>query len=88
MLSDLDPCDLLSIQVVASKLDITERTLYKYIKEDKIAAVRVGRRWKIPVAAYMAFLYDNAYKHLLSAQEVFKDFDRKLAALKGNGGKR
>lgn len=56
-----DPRDeLMSVQVVADRLEVSERTIYKYIKEKKLEAVMIGRLWRIPTISYLTFVYGNA----------------------------
>ena len=84
MLKSLEPCDLMSIQEVAGRLDISERTIYKYVKEERIKAVRIGRKWRIPVAAYMAFVYGNAAEDLKKTIALLNDVDEKMDFLRNS----
>lgn len=81
MLKQLEPCDLMSIQEVAGRLDISVRTVYKYIKENRIEAVRIGRMWRIPVAAYLAFIYGSAAEKM---EKTIADVEDKMLFIRKN----
>lgn len=49
-----------SAQEVADYLGVTRRTLYTYIKEGKIEALKIGRQWKFTDAQIDAFLSNAA----------------------------
>ena len=78
MLEHLEPCDLMSIQEVAGRLDISVRTVYKYVKEEQIKAVRIGRMWRIPVAAYLDFVYGKANEQLRKNMAIINKLEEKL----------
>ena len=40
--------EMYKIKEVARILDISERTVYKFMNEGKIRAIRVGGQWRIP----------------------------------------
>ena len=84
MLKSLEPCDLMSIQEVAGRLDISERTIYKYVKEERIKAVKIGRKWRIPVAAYLAFVYGNAAEDMKKTIAFLNDVDEEMNILRRN----
>lgn len=77
----LEPGELLSVQVVAGRLEVSVRTVYKYIKEKKLEAVRIGRLWRIPTAAYFAFIYGNALDHLGIMEARFEACDKTRSGL-------
>ena len=76
-----DPKDLMSVQVVAQRLEVSERTIYKYIKEKKLVAVMIGRLWRIPTAAYLTFVYGKAVDHVAGLEEKIKDWEEKRKRL-------
>ena len=78
MLERLEPCDLLSVQEVAGRLDITERTVYKYIKDERIQAVKIGGMWRVSVAAYMAFVYGKSAEGMKKAMALIKDVSEQM----------
>lgn len=45
-----------SLIEVTEILQVTRRTLYTYIKEGKLKAVKVGREWRVPHSAIREFL--------------------------------
>jgi len=81
MLKHLEPCDLMSIQEVAGRLDISVRTVYKYIKEEQIKAVRIGRMWRIPVAAYLDFVYGKADEQLKKNMAAINKLEEQLGLI-------
>ena len=38
---------LLTIEEVADRLNLAPRTIYRYIKEEKLTARKIGRRWQV-----------------------------------------
>jgi excisionase family DNA binding protein len=65
----LGVCDLLTVQQVADKLELSERTVYKYIKEKRIKAVRIGRLWRISLDAYFSFVFNETAEKLQKNHE-------------------
>lgn len=55
---------LLTIQEVASVLKINQHTAYRYSKEGKIPAVRVGRNWRFSEEVLEKWLAEKAGKDL------------------------
>ena len=53
MVNEIKVYDLLEVEEI---LKITRRTLYSYIKDGKIKAVKVGRVWRIRHEDLDAFL--------------------------------
>jgi len=84
MLEQLEPCDLLSIQEVAGRLDISVRTVYKYIKEERIKAVKIGRMWRIPVAVYLDFVYGKANEQLRKNMAAINKLEEQLDLIHRN----
>ena len=79
----IEPGELLSVQVVAGRLEVSVRTVYKYIKDKKLEAVRIGRLWRIPTAAYFAFVYGNALDHLGIVESRFEAWDKTHSDVRG-----
>lgn len=48
--------DVYSLNEVADILQITRRTLYNWIKENKIQAFKVGKEWRISKEALREFM--------------------------------
>lgn len=55
---------LLTIQEVASLLKIDKLTAYKYAKEGKIPAIRVGRNWRFLEDVLEEWLTNKAGKDI------------------------
>lgn len=47
---------LYTLQEVADILKITRRTLYNYIKEGKLQAVKMGKYWRVEEAKLQEFI--------------------------------
>lgn len=47
---------LLTIQQVMEQLQVADETVYRYIRQGKLKAVRVGGLWRIPSDALDEFL--------------------------------
>lgn len=45
-----------TIDEVATLLQVTRRTIYTYIKDGKLKAVKIGKYWRITEKALEAFL--------------------------------
>ena len=45
-----------TLKEVADILKVTRRSIYNYIKEDKLKAVKIGREWRVTEDALKAFL--------------------------------
>jgi excisionase family DNA binding protein len=41
---------------VAAILKVTKRTLYTYVKEDKLHAVKIGKYWRVPEDSLKEFI--------------------------------
>lgn len=50
----------LSVQTAASELEVTTRTIYRFINDGKLAAYRIGRVYRIRRADLQHFLDDAA----------------------------
>lgn len=51
--------DLLSTQVVADLLGVTRQTIINYIQENRLAAQRLGKAYKISEQEFMQFVKDS-----------------------------
>ena len=40
--------ELLTVQQVMSRLQVSDETVYRHVKSGKLRAIRVGRLWRIP----------------------------------------
>jgi excisionase family DNA binding protein len=47
---------LLTIQQVMEKLQVSDETIYRYIRSDKLKAVRVGGLWRVSQEALADFI--------------------------------
>ena len=45
-----------TLKEVADILKVTRRSIYNYIKEGKLKAVKIGREWRVTEDALKAFL--------------------------------
>ena len=50
------PIRVYTLDEVAEVLKITRRTLYTYVKEGKLKAVKIGREWRVSEDALQDFL--------------------------------
>lgn len=51
-----EPIRVYTLDEVAEALKITRRTLYTYVKEGKLKAVKIGREWRVSEAALQDFI--------------------------------
>jgi len=51
-----EPIRVYTLDEVAEVLKITRRTLYTYVKEGKLKAVKIGREWRVSETALQDFL--------------------------------
>jgi excisionase family DNA binding protein len=64
--SELYQINLLTIQEVADWAKVSTKTVYRWISDNKIPAVRLGNRtYRIPEKAIIAYLKEIGYEHLL-----------------------
>lgn len=52
----MDEIKTYTLTEVADALKVTRRTLYNYIKEGKLPAVKVGSQWRVTDQAIKEFL--------------------------------
>lgn len=48
--------DMLTIKEVAEKLDVSTRTINRYIKEGKLTAYKVGNKWRFTPEEIQRFI--------------------------------
>lgn len=64
--SELQQMNLLTIQEVADWAKVSTKTIYRWISDNKIPAIRLGNRtYRIPEKAIVDYLRQNGYDHLL-----------------------
>jgi excisionase family DNA binding protein len=64
--SELHQINLLTIQEVADWAKVSTKTVYRWISDNKIPAIRLGNRtYRIPEKAIINYLRKNGYDHLL-----------------------
>jgi excisionase family DNA binding protein len=64
--SELYQINLLTIQEVADWAKVSSKTVYRWISDNKIPAIRLGNRtYRIPEKAIIAYLKEIGYEHLL-----------------------
>lgn len=51
-----EPIKVYTLDEVAQVLQITRRTLYTYVKQGKLKAVKIGREWRVSEDALKDFL--------------------------------
>ena len=51
-----EPIRVYTLDEVAEVLKITRRTLYTYVKEGKLKAVKIGHEWRVSETALQDFL--------------------------------
>jgi excisionase family DNA binding protein len=60
--SELHQINLLTIQEVADWAKVSTKTVYRWISDNKIPAIRLGNRtYRIPEKAIIDFLRQNGY---------------------------
>jgi len=65
-ISDLQQLNLLTIQEVADWAKVSTKTIYRWIADNKIPAIRLGNRaYRILEKAIIDYLKQNGYDHLL-----------------------
>ncbi len=52
--------EILTVKEVASLLKITRQQVRKMITNEELAAVKVGREWRIPMDYLVDFLSENS----------------------------
>lgn len=57
--SDINKRDFFTLQEVADKLNINPRSVFRYIHDKKLHAIKIGY-WRISKESYEQFLRDNA----------------------------
>ena len=55
-MANREPIRVYTLDEVAEVLKITRRTLYTYVKEGKLKAVKIGREWRVSEAALQDFI--------------------------------
>ena len=50
---------LYGLQEIADALNVTRRTLYNYLKQGKLKAVKIGGEWRVTEENLMSFLNGN-----------------------------
>ena len=64
--SELCYINLLTIQEVAEWAKVSTKTVYRWISDNKIPAIRLGNRtYRIPEKAIIAYLKQIGYEHLI-----------------------
>ena len=64
--SELHHVNLLTIQEVADWAKVSTKTVYRWIADDKIPAIRLGNRtYRIPEKAIFDYLKQIGYDHLI-----------------------
>jgi len=64
--SELHQINLLTIQEVADCAKVSTKTVYRWIADNKIPAIRLGNRtYRIPEKAIIEYLRKFGYDHLL-----------------------
>ena len=64
--SELQQINLLTIEEVADWAKVSTKTVYRWISDNKIPAIRLGNRtYRIPEKAMIAYLKQNGYQHLI-----------------------
>ena len=49
-------CEIMTPSEVAERLKVTERTIYKYLANGELEAVKIGRVWRITQEQLKSFL--------------------------------
>ncbi|GGA57897.1 hypothetical protein GCM10007416_33870 [Kroppenstedtia guangzhouensis] len=54
--------DIMTPAQVAKRLQVTERTVYKYLANGEMEAVKIGRVWRITEEQLQKFIQKNTRK--------------------------
>jgi excisionase family DNA binding protein len=64
--SELQQMNLLTIQEVADWPKVSTKTIYRWISDNKLPAIRLGNRtYRIPEKAIIDYLRQNGHDYLL-----------------------
>ena len=64
--SQISQINLLTIQEVAKWAKVSTKTVYRWISDNKIPAIRLGNRtYRIPERAVIDYLVQIGYEHLI-----------------------
>ncbi|MGM0436570.1 MAG: helix-turn-helix domain-containing protein [Bacillota bacterium] len=55
----MEPIKLYTIEEVSEILKITPRTIYNYIKNQDLEAVKIGKYWRIKHSTLQAFIEER-----------------------------
>lgn len=58
--------ELLQVNEIATQLNVTEKTIYNYIKHRQLKAVKVGKRYLVRKADYETLLQKGTANNYLS----------------------
>lgn len=81
-----DPPSWLSVQSAAAELEVTTRTIYRFINDGKLAAYRIGRVYRIKRADLEDFLDGAALQPGDLSHLVHDSRDRGEETNSHNGG--
>ncbi|MEL7158190.1 MAG: helix-turn-helix domain-containing protein [Actinomycetota bacterium] len=81
-----DPPSWLSVQSAAAELEVTTRTIYRFINDGKLAAYRIGRVYRIKRADLEDFLDGAALQPGDLSHLVHDGRDGEGEAGSSNGG--
>ena len=59
--------EFVRVRPLARYLEVDERTIRRMILEGSLAAVRVGRQWRIPIDAARATFHEKRHSAALSS---------------------
>ncbi len=57
------PKDIMTVKDIASYLDVHPMTIYKYVKEGRIPAFKVGASWRIRRDSIRKWMEENEQKN-------------------------
>lgn len=64
-----DTAKALTVAQVAERLQVDRRTVYGLIESGQLHAKKVGRVWRVPMAALLAYLESNGGAHAQEGQK-------------------
>ena len=65
-----DKPELLTVDEVAKRLKVHNRTVYRRIKEGSLRAVKLGRLWRVPEDALEEYLEKHAHESPKGPREI------------------
>ena len=75
----MEAVELMTVEELAGYLRLTQRTMYRLLKDDKLPAIKVGRQWRFNKGDIDAWLHQNSTRS--SASILIVDDDEDIRSL-------